>query len=76
MTSDHRLSEAYEDMTEIAALNRRIAELEAALDECMANMDHAKVFISTREKMHPQGQEFFDDARAKAANLLKGGKDE
>lgn len=47
MTSDHRLSEAYEDMTEIARLKRRIAELEAELEKTrvMTSIDEQGEFV-------------------------------
>lgn len=41
MTTDHRLSEAYEDMTEIARLKRRVAELEAAEKETQKRVQYA-----------------------------------
>ena len=43
------------------ALAERYAKI---LDECVITLRHARVFICTREKMHPDGQKLYDELLA------------
>lgn len=52
------------------ALEKRITALEWALRETLTTLDHARVFISCREKMHPVGQELYDENRTAIRALL------
>jgi hypothetical protein len=51
-----------------AAAIRADAEM---LDETLATLKHARVFISSREKMHPQGIELFDELTGRIAAAIR-----
>jgi hypothetical protein len=40
--------------------------MRAALAECLVTLRHARVFIGSREKMHPDGQQLYEDCIAAA----------
>jgi len=57
-------------LEELVAMGRRVAELEARVQELenagseMVDWaEHARIFVGSREKMHPDGQSFYDQAR-------------
>lgn len=45
----------------VKALLARLGELEAERAETYATMNHAHIFIYTREKMHPDGRLLYED---------------
>jgi hypothetical protein len=49
----------------------RIALLERLLAEAHITMNHASIFIATREKMHPTGQELYGKLCADIAAALE-----
>jgi hypothetical protein len=55
---------------EIARLRAEIERKDAALRTCVIGMKHARIFISSREKMAPVGQELFDEDIAEAETAI------
>lgn len=47
------------------------AEAHNLLEEAFRELDHARVFIRTRQKMHPEGVHQFDEAWAKVRRFLE-----
>lgn len=47
------------------------AEAHNLLEEAFRELDHARVFIRTREKMHPTGVYQFDEVWAKVRRFLE-----
>jgi hypothetical protein len=45
-------------------LEARVQELENAGSEMVDWAEHARIFVGSREKMHPDGQSFYDQARS------------
>lgn len=64
------------DQKEAACLQAlaRIALLERLLADAHVTLNHASIFISTREKMHKTGQELYGKLSADIAAALKGGE--
>lgn len=52
----------------------RIDELERLLADTHITLNHASIFIATREKMHVTGQELYGRLCADIAAALKGGE--
>ncbi len=47
-----------------------LREAIALLRECYTTMNHARVFICTREKMHPDGQALYADNLARLKEFV------
>lgn len=47
------------------------AEAHNLLEEAHRELDHARVFIRTREKMHPEGVRQFDEVWSKVRRFLE-----
>jgi len=52
----------------------RIAALEGLLREAFLELRHAKIFTTSREKMHPTGQELYDRLVERIEAALGGSK--
>ena len=50
----------------------RVALLESLLAEALTTMDHARIFIGTREKMHETGRELYDELSGRICAALEG----
>lgn len=55
---------------QLAASQASEARLREALSEAVTTMNHARVFIQSREKMHPDGQDLFFDCIQQAEKAL------
>jgi hypothetical protein len=54
---------------------QEIVRLKKVLEECLITLRHARVFISSREKMYQDGIDLYDQAmhKAQAALQTEGG---
>ena len=75
-TDPEKIKDARSSETELTALRARVAELEEVLTDALFTMNHARVFIRSREKMHPDGQTLYAETEAKIDAALKEKNDE
>jgi hypothetical protein len=52
--------------------DERVAMLESLLREALTKMDHARIFIGTREKMHETGRDLYDELFERIRAALEG----
>ena len=61
------------DLAEERARREDRSLLDFLLDDVLSTMGHARVFIASREKMHPEGIRQYDELMESLAILHSGG---
>ena len=61
------------DLAEERARREDRSLLDFLLDDVLSTMGHARVFIASREKMHPEGIRQYDEFMESLAHLRSGG---
>jgi hypothetical protein len=68
---EHLLKQAVDAKTLKSEAERRAEELAVALAICVATMSHARVFVASRERIHPDGMTLYDVDLAAARRALE-----
>ena len=63
-----------DDWHTILTALRQHEQMREALIEAQVTLAHARVFIGSREKMHPVGQSLYDETKAKIDTALNKDK--